>query len=286
MSDIGDGTADFIGNVPLDIDRADYDTAIVEEIRSGLAAYEFEPFFQPIVSLIDGRVVGFEALARWRTAGRGLIPPIEFVGPAEANGLIRAIDTVIMERAWRALDEALDASAHPELNAVLSVNLSAEHFLDNAIVDRVRALIAEGRGRSSRLQLEITETLLINNTENAEQILGQLKALGASIALDDFGTGYSSLVYLHRFPIDCLKIDRSFSSSIARSDRSRAIVRSIITLAQSMGLRTVAEGVEEREVADELLALGCQFAQGTRFGQPVPVSGLPAMLERARVLAS
>lgn len=286
MSDIGDGTARFLGSAQHGIGRPDYDSEIAAEIRNGLAASEFEPFFQPIVSLADGRVVGFEALARWRSPERGLIPPVEFVGAAEANGLIRAIDTSILEQAWRALDAALDASPHPELNAVLSVNLSAEHFLDSAIVDRVRGLIAEGRGRSSRLQLEITETLLINNTENAEQILGQLKALGASIALDDFGTGYSSLVYLHRFPIDCLKIDRSFSSLIARSDRSRAIVRSIITLAQSMGLRTVAEGVEEREVADELMALGCQYAQGTRFGQPVPVSGLAEMLERARVLPS
>ena len=286
MKDIGDGIADLLGQVRPDVDRADYDTTVAAEIRGGLAAFEFEPFFQPIVSLVDGRVVGFEALARWRSAERGLIPPIEFVGAAEANGLIRAIDMVILERAWRALDAALDACPYPELNALLSVNLSAEHFLDSAIVDKVRALLAEGRGRSSRLQLEITETLLINNTENAEQILGQLKALGASIALDDFGTGYSSLVYLHRFPIDCLKIDRSFSSLIARSDRSRAIVRSIITLAQSMGLRTVAEGVEEREVADELITLGCQYGQGTRFGHPVPASRLPELLERARVLAS
>ncbi len=284
MSEIGTEIANSTGERTPALNRGAQSTDIAAEIRGGLAAFEFEPFFQPIVSLIDGRVVGFEALARWRSAEHGLIPPIEFVGAAEANGLIRAIDIVILERAWRALDAALEACPYPELNALLSVNLSAEHFLDSAIVDRVRGLLAEGRGRSSRLQLEITETLLINNTENAEQILGELKSLGASIALDDFGTGYSSLVYLHRFPIDCLKIDRSFSSLIARSDRSRAIVRSIITLAQSMGLRTVAEGVEEDEVASELITLGCQYGQGTRFGQPVPAHELSGLLERARVL--
>lgn len=286
MADAGDGIAGLSSPPRPDADRLRFDEPVADDIRRGLAASEFEPFFQPIVSLADGRVVGFEALARWRSAERGLVPPVEFVGLAEASGLIREIDNTILEHAWRALDDALDACPYPEVNAVLSVNLSAEHFLDMAIVDRVRGLMEEGRGRSSRLQIEITETLLINNTEAAEQILGQLKALGVSIALDDFGTGYSSLVYLHQFPIDCLKIDRSFSSLIVRSDRSRAIVRSIITLAQSMGLRSVAEGIEEREVADELMSLGCQYGQGTRFGRPVPANGLPELLERARVIVS
>jgi EAL domain-containing protein (putative c-di-GMP-specific phosphodiesterase class I) len=264
----------------LTAERAEHNRMMAAEIRGGLAASEFEPFFQPIVSLKDGQVAGFEALARWRNPERGLVPPIEFVGPAEATGLIRAIDLAIMERAWRALDEALELYPQPGPLPILSVNLSGEHFLDGAIVDAVRALFNVGRGRLSRLQLEITETLLINNTDSAEQILGQLKALGVSIALDDFGTGYSSLVYLHRFPIDCLKIDRSFSELIARSDRSRAIVRSIVNLAQSMGIRSVAEGVEEIEVVNELVALGCQYAQGTWFGRPLPESALVELLEQ------
>ena len=259
--------------------REERESADVAEIRGGLAAKEFEPFFQPIVRLIDGQVVGFEALARWRNQLRGLLPPSDFVGRAEASGLIRALDTVILENAWRGLDKALEACPQPE-PLVLSVNLSAEHFIDTKIVENVRALIAEGRGKRSRLQFEITETLLINNTENAEQILSELKALGVSIALDDFGTGYSSLVYLHRFPIDCLKVDRSFSELLVRSGRSMAIVRSIINLAQSMGLHTVAEGVEESEVADELLMMGCEYAQGSRFGHPAPQADLIALLSR------
>ncbi len=283
MTDVREETRNLSDKRPTGAERVAFEEPAAEDIRRGLDAAEFEPYFQPIVSLADGRVVGFEALARWQSAERGLVPPIDFVGLAEASGLIREIDNTILERAWRVLDEALAACPHPEVNAVLSVNLSAEHFLDSAIVDRIQRLIEEGRGLSSRLQIEITETLLINNTEAAEQILGRLKALGVAIALDDFGTGYSSLVYLHQFPIDCLKIDRSFSHSIVRSDRSRAIVRSIITLAQSMGLRSVAEGIEEADVADELMSLGCQYGQGTRFGPPVPAIGLPELLERARV---
>ena len=250
-------------------------------IRGGLAAYEFEPFFQPIVTLADGALVGFEALARWRHPERGLVEPAEFVATAESNGLIRAIDAVILERAWATFEAALAACSQPRQSMLLSVNLSAVHLLDTAIVDRIGALIAAGCGRTTRLQFEITETLLIKDHDKAGQIMEQLKAMGLSFALDDFGTGYSSLVYLHRLPIDCIKIDRSFSEAILHSPRSRAIVRSIIGLAGSMELRAVAEGVEEKEVADELLALGCRYGQGMYFGAPVPAGDLAALLELA-----
>ncbi len=255
---------------------------IAADIRGGLAALEFEPFFQPIVSLANSALVGFEALARWRHPERGLVSPAEFVDAAEAAGLIREIDAVILERAWRIFEDAL--TAHPLRGPplLLSVNLSTEHLRDAAIVERVEALLAEGRGILSRLQFEITETLLIKNQDEAEDVLNRLKALGISIALDDFGTGYSSLVYLHRFPIDCIKIDRSFSEAILRSQRSRAIVRSIVTLAQSMDLRTIAEGVEEKGVADDLLALGCTFGQGRYYGKPTPASGLIDVIKAAR----
>jgi EAL domain-containing protein (putative c-di-GMP-specific phosphodiesterase class I) len=257
---------------------ADLGSGAVAAIRGGLAAYEFEPFFQPIVRLADGALVGFEALARWRHPERGLVEPAEFVAIAEANGLIRAIDAVILDRAWAAFEDALAACATPQAPMLLSVNLSAVHLLDTAIVDRIGALIAGGRGRSTRLQFEITETLLIKDHDNAGRVMEQLKAMGISFALDDFGTGYSSLIYLHRLPIDCIKIDRSFSEAILTSPRSRAIVRSIVALAHSMELRAVAEGVEEKEVADALMALDCEFGQGVYFGAPVPASSLAARL--------
>ena len=258
-------------------------TGTVAQIRDGLAAYEFEPFFQPIVDLTDSTLVGFEALARWRHAGRGLIEPAEFIQLAEANNLIRAIDAVILDRAWRAFDDALAACTRAHAPMLLSVNLSAAHLLDGAIVERIRGLVASGRGRGTRLQFEITETMLIKDHDKAGQVMEQLKAMGVSFALDDFGTGYSSLVYLHRLPIDSIKIDRSFSEAILRSRRSHAIVRAIIELARAMELRAVAEGVEEKDVADALLELDCQYGQGLYFGEPVPASGLAAWLERGRV---
>jgi EAL domain-containing protein (putative c-di-GMP-specific phosphodiesterase class I) len=252
----------------------------VTQIRDGLDAYEFEPFFQPIVKLADSTVMGFEALARWRHAERGLVEPAEFIQLAEANNLIRAIDAVILDRAWRAFDEALVACAPPRMPMLLSVNLSAAHLLDAAIVERVRGLIAGGRGGGVQLQFEITETLLIKDHDRAGEVMEQLKAMGVSFALDDFGTGYSSLVYLHRLPIDCIKIDRSFSEAILTSPRSRAIVRAIIGLANAMELRAVAEGIAEKGVADALLDLGCQYGQGLFFGVPAPASGLAAYLKQ------
>ena len=262
--------------------HADYGMSAAAQIQGGLAALEFEPFFQPIVDLSDFSLVGFEALARWRHPDRGLVEPAEFVNIAEANGLIRAIDSVILDRAWKVLEDALAACPVPGAPLLLSVNISAVNLLDEAIVDRVAALIESGRGRSTRLQFEITETLLIKDKEGAEKILARLKAMGVTFALDDFGTGYSSLVYLHRLPIDCIKIDRSFSEAILHSERSRAIVRSIIGLAQSMELRAVAEGVEEKEVAEALRALGCRYGQGLYFGAPIPADGLAGRLEQAR----
>jgi len=258
-------------------------TDAVAEIRDGLAAYAFEPFFQPIVDLKDSTLIGFEALARWRHAERGLIEPSEFIQLAEANDLIRAIDAVILDRAWRAFDDALAACARTHEPMLLSVNLSAAHLLDSAIVDRIRGLFAGGRGQGTRLQFEITETMLIKDHAKAGEVMEQLKTMGVSFALDDFGTGYSSLVYLHRLPIDCIKIDRSFSEAILTSPRSHAIVRAIIGLAHSMDLRAVAEGVEEKEVADALLGLECRHGQGLYFGGPIPASGLAAWLERGRV---
>ncbi|MDB5396533.1 MAG: hypothetical protein JWM91_4039 [Rhodospirillales bacterium] len=258
----------------------DSDAGVIAQIRRGLEAFEFEPFFQPIVKLADSSLVGFEALARWRHPQRGLVEPADFVGIAEASGLIRAIDSVILDRAWQAFEEALEAHPMPGPPMLLSVNLSAANLLDTAILDRIEALLASGRGRLTQLQFEITETLLIKDKDAAAEILTRLKDMGVSFALDDFGTGYSSLVYLHHLPIDCIKIDRSFSEAILRSPRSRAIVRSIIGLARSMELRAVAEGVEEKDVADELLALDCKYGQGLYFGPPAPAGELVDCLEQ------
>jgi EAL domain-containing protein (putative c-di-GMP-specific phosphodiesterase class I) len=262
----------------------DVETEIQAQIRGGIAAFEFEPFFQPIVSLVDSSLVGFEALARWRHPTRGLLLPAEFVAAAEMTGLIRTLDSMILGQAWQAFDNAVAAHADVSEPLLLSVNLSACHLGDNRIVDRVATLMDEGRGAVSRLQFEITETLLVDDVAVASGVLDRLKALGVSIALDDFGTGYSTLVYLHRFPVDCIKIDRIFLESVTTSERSRAIVRSVVALAKSMGLRAVAEGVERSDVAAALLALGCPFGQGIFFGEPLPASQLPEMLKAIKKL--
>src|ERR1700761_8422642 len=172
----------------------------VTQIRDGLAAYEFEPFFQPIVNLADSTLAGFEALARWRHAERGLVEPAEFIALAEANHLIGAIDAVILDRAWHAFEAALSACVRPVPPMLLSVNLSAANLADDGVVERIEALVAAGGGRGVPLQFEITETVRIADLTSAAQVMERLKALGVSFALDDFGIGYSSLVYLHRLP--------------------------------------------------------------------------------------
>jgi EAL domain-containing protein (putative c-di-GMP-specific phosphodiesterase class I) len=267
----------------VDERELDPTTSIGARIRGGIAASEFEPFFQPIVSLADSRLVGFEALARWRHPERGIVPPAEFVAHAEACGLIRSLDGVILEQAWRAFDRAVAACRPSGKPLVLSVNLSTGHLLDWAVVDHVEALLAEGRGRNSRLQFEITETLVIDDAPLAVQILKKLQTLGVSIAVDDFGTGYSSLVYLHRLPIDCVKIDRSFSEGLVTCARSRIIVQSIIGLARALNIHTVAEGVEDPAVAMELMALGCEFGQGLYFGEPVAAAHIQSVMSAVKM---
>lgn len=245
------------------------------EIERGLEQREFTPAFQPIVDMTNGSVVGFEALARWRHPHRGMLPPKDFVGNAEACGLIASIDAQILDQAWNAFGAMLASGAAGEVKT-LSVNLSAHNLLDRAIVDRLERLLSSRPAVPGLLQLEITETLLINNHERAYAILNALKELGISIALDDFGTGYSSLVYLQKLPIDCIKIDRSFSAEILSCARSRTIVGAITGLADSLGISTVAEGVEEEAVAQALLSVGCRFGQGHHFGAPVA----PAAMNR------
>lgn len=258
----------------------DSKSSLTDQIGAGLAAGEFEPFFQPIVDLANRHLVGFEVLARWNHPERGLLPPVEFVGEAEASGQIRAIDARILDVAWRYLNATLAARPPLPHPLLLSVNLSTQHFFDDDVINRLRNLFAEGLGRSFQLQLEITETQLIHDKEEAEKILSELRGFGVSIALDDFGTGYSGLGYVHRLPIDCIKIDRSFSEGMLQSERSRTIVSAVINLARALGIRTVAEGVEDPNVAQTLLALGCQFGQGLLFGAPTAAHEIGTMLDR------
>jgi EAL domain-containing protein (putative c-di-GMP-specific phosphodiesterase class I) len=226
--------------------------------------------YQPITDLVSGRHVGFEALARWPHASLGWIQPEDFIPVAERSGLILPLGDLILQRAvsefvaWRA-----DQSEWPDL--YLSVNVSNRQ-LSSYTVDLVRKVLEEAALEPDLLWLEITESALVTDPDSASRVLRELRDLGVHLAIDDFGTGYSSLLSLKRYPVELLKIDRSFIEGLGTDPDSDAIVTAVIRLAQSLNLTTIAEGVETELQHRELVERGCTLAQGYRFGQPRPLS--------------
>lgn len=250
------------------------------DLRSAIANEEFRVHYQPIVSLQTGRFTGMEALLRWEHPTRGTVYPREFVAFAEETGLIVQIGNWVLREATR--QAACWAGEFPSASPMsVTVNLSGRQLREGALLHDVRSALAEAGLPGSRLVLEITESVLMHDTEAALLRLQALKALGVSLAIDDFGTGYSSLGYLQRFPIDILKIDKSFVDSIANGDDSPALARAVIALGDSLELRTVAEGVERLAQVHELRAMGCEFGQGHYFAKAMPPHELAALLESA-----
>jgi diguanylate cyclase (GGDEF)-like protein len=243
------------------------------ELRKALALGEFEVFYQPLINLETNRVSGCEALLRWRSPGRGLVPPGEFIPLAEEIGLINAIGAWVLKQA------CTEAAGWPEQIKV-AVNLSPVQFKRGTVVlDVIAALGASGLP-AHRLELEITETVLLQDTEATLSILNQLRALGAHISMDDFGTGYSSLSYLRKFPFDKIKIDQSFIRDLSDQPDSIAIVRAIAGLGSTLGIATTAEGVETDEQLEKVRAEGCTEVQGYLFGVPKPANELGALLQQ------
>jgi EAL domain-containing protein (putative c-di-GMP-specific phosphodiesterase class I) len=240
------------------------------EILRAFEEDEFFPVFQPLVELRTGRLIGFEALARWRHKQLGDIRPDEFVPILEKNGLIDRLTFLILERAFAS--PALKKSA---LN--LAINISPVQLLAFESSERLSAIAAANRFALDRLTIEITESALADDLERARTVAGELKALNCKLALDDFGTGYSSLKHLQALPFDELKVDMSFISSMTEKRESRKIVATVLGLGQSLGLTTVAEGVETQQQADMLLWLGCDIGQGWLFGKPCTIGELPRM---------
>ena len=241
-------------------------------LRQAVALGELELHYQPVVRLTDGAVDGYEALIRWRHPQRGLLPPAEFIPAAEAAmGAIHDVGSWVLKTAVRDLRRLPEAPGPPSR---VAVNLSARQFHTGDIVEQVQGAVAAGGIVPSRLELEITESVALHGQESTVEALRALKALGVRIAIDDFGTGYSSLSYLRRFPIDTLKVDRSFVRDAADSADASAIVRAIIAVGHQLGLRVVAEGIETREQLRLLRLLGCDAAQGYFFCVPVPVEEL------------
>lgn len=225
---------------------------------------QFEIFFQPQIKLASQQIIGFEALIRWHHPELGLIPPVQFIPLAEESNLIIPIGTWV-------LVEACKYAAKWPSSWRIAVNLSAVQFREGNVVDVVRWALQVSRLAPERLELEITESLLIHDNLAAEQTLTALSQLGVRIALDDFGTGYSSLAYLRRFPLNKLKIDRSFVMALTQDESALAIVNAIIRLAEALKLDTTAEGIESPEEANILRACGCSDAQGYHFGRPMPL---------------
>jgi diguanylate cyclase (GGDEF)-like protein/PAS domain S-box-containing protein len=255
---------------------------IEADLRHALERNQFLLHYQPQLDLASGAVVGMEALLRWNHPLHGMIAPSRFITLAEEMGLIIPIG------AW-VLREACTQTAAWQQEGLgplrVAVNLSPRQFTQKGLVESVAAVLFETGLAARHLELEVTESMVMSDVENAITILRDLKCLGVQIAVDDFGTGYSSLSYLRRFPIDVLKIDQSFVSDITLEDDGAAIVRAIISLAQGLRLQVIAEGVETQEQLDFLRVHGCQQAQGYLFSRPVPTAEFAALI-RARIAAS
>jgi diguanylate cyclase (GGDEF)-like protein len=241
------------------------------DLRGALARNEFEVHYQPLVDLHTAKLNGFEALLRWRHSERGLVSPAEFIPLAEEIGLIAPIG------AWVLRQACTDAVGWPS-DLTVAVNLSPVQFRSRSLaLDVVAALGASGLP-ASRLELEITEAVMLHDTETTLAILTELKALGAHISMDDFGTGYSSLSYLRKFPFDKIKIDQSFVRDLANRPESLAIVRAVAGLGSTLGIATTAEGVETIEQLRAVRAEGCTQVQGFLLGRPRPANTIPVLL--------
>ena len=248
----------------------------LDELRTALDENQFTLHYQPKLDLTTNQIHGVEALVRWNHPTRGLLYPDSFLGLIEDAGLMRPLTQLVLEEA---LDQAATWHASGQ-RLTVAVNLSASSLVETELPDEIISMLAVRQLPSSALQLEITEEFLMDNRERAADILGRLRAAGIQIAVDDFGTGYSSLAYLRELPIDELKLDRSFVFPMADDARAAALVFSTIALAHSLGLRMVAEGVENSSALTELARHGCDQAQGFYLSRPVPAAELDHWLDR------
>ncbi len=254
-------------------DKAMHDRAVEllqmeTDLRRAVERGEFFLQYQPIVSLATGRVSSYEALVRWQHPERGLIPPAGFIPVAEETGLIVPLGLWVLQEACRQMSRWQNEQSVGH-EVTISVNLSGKQFSQADLMGQVSGVLRQTGLAPSSLKLEITESMVMENIETAIDTLGQLRSLGVGLAIDDFGTGYSSLSYLHRFPIDTLKIDRSFVTRMTENSENAEIVRTIVTLARSLEMCVVAEGIEQMEQLAQLRALDCDYGQGYLFSRPV-----------------
>jgi EAL domain-containing protein (putative c-di-GMP-specific phosphodiesterase class I) len=247
------------------------------DLRRALDQHEFVLHYQPEIDLTTRRIVGLEALIRWEHPQLGLIPPMDFIPVAETSGMILPIGDWVLREVCRQIQRWCSVDGgHSALR--VCVNLSATQFAREGLADHVEALLRQSGVSSRQLGLEMTESSLIPDMHTALEVLGSLRRLGVSLLMDDFGTGYSSLSYLHSFPIDVIKIDRSFVGRMTEGEQPLQIVRTIIELARVLGMDVVAEGIETREQYLRLRELGCRFGQGYLFARPLTAENVAHLL--------
>jgi EAL domain-containing protein (putative c-di-GMP-specific phosphodiesterase class I)/DNA-binding response OmpR family regulator len=252
--------------------------ALIDDLQRAIERGQFMLHYQPVVALEDGRFTGAEALIRWVHPERGMVPPAEFIPLAEETGLVIGIDRWVLREAChqaRAWQEQFPTDAPIGIH----VNISARELQDTALVADVQNALEETGLSPASLTLELTESVLLHDTEAAIDVFRELRGLGVRLAIDDFGMGFSSLSYLRRLPIDEVKIDRSFVTGVASGTEEWTLARGIIRLVHSLGLETVAEGVERADQAAHLRTLGCRLAQGYYFGRPMDVAAITGLLE-------
>jgi len=237
--------------------------ALTHELENALHEKQLHLYYQGVVNLKTEEIKGFEALIRQIHPTRGLIPPIEFIGMAEDSGLIVPIGYMIVSDVCELMKQ-MD-------KAQININLSARQFEEEDLIEKIQKILDDECPDPSRFTFEITESILMSDPNRVERMLCEMKDMGVKIAIDDFGTGYSSFSYLHRFPIDILKIDGSFIRTMEENPKSMEIVRALIGLSQSMQMEVVAEGCETIEQVQILKEMNCDFAQGYYYSRPVPV---------------
>jgi diguanylate cyclase (GGDEF)-like protein len=245
------------------------------DLRRAIERKEFNLYYQPIVCLKSGLLLGFEALIRWEHPKRGLLSPNEFIPIAEENGLIIPIGYWVISQACYQLGQW--QKQYENYRLIVSVNLSSKQFLQIDLADRILGILQKNKLSPRHLKLEITETTLMTNAESALSLFTQLKNLGIEISMDDFGTGYSSLSYLHKFPVNTLKIDQSFISNLEHGNENAKIISTILALSESLGFKAIAEGIETKQQLNVLLDLQCKYGQGYFFCEPLDKNNIEEM---------
>ena len=249
------------------------------DLLSALDNQEFLLYYQPIIRLATGELAGFEALVRWHQKDRGFVLPSAFIPAAEETGLIMALGQWIFREACRQLRTWHEMfPQYP--NLTMSINLSNRQFGQSDLISQVKAALQETQVRGDCVRLEITESMVMGDVDAAIDLMLKLKSLDLKLAIDDFGTGYSSLSYLHRFPMDTLKVDKSFVGRLEKSNEDRAIIHTILTLGQKLGMEVVAEGVETLAQVNMLKQERCDYGQGYFFAKPLPVEEAQRLIER------